>query len=62
MKLALYLVVIKNAKHVPTTCSKATVLTRNPSCKLVPMQSRRQSPPIPSLSLHWGYGRSALNP
>lgn len=52
MKLAVYLVVIKNSKHVTAMCSKATVLTRNPSCKSVPMQSRRQSPPIPSLSLH----------
>ena len=40
MKLAVYFAVVKNFKHVTATCSKATLLTRNPACKAAKMQSR----------------------
>lgn len=40
MKLAVYFAVVKNFKHVTATCSKATLLTRNPACKAAEMQSR----------------------
>lgn len=47
MKLAVYFAVVKNFKHVTATCSKATLLTRNPACKAAEMQSR-SPPPLPS--------------
>lgn len=49
-KLAVYFAVVKNFKHVTVTCSKATFLSRNPSCKAAQKQSR-SPPPIPSPSL-----------
>lgn len=39
-KLAVYFAVVKNFKHVTVTCSKATFLSRNPSCKADQKQSR----------------------
>lgn len=45
-KLAVYFAVFKNFKHVTVTCSKATFLSRNPSCKAAQKQSR-SSPSYP---------------
>lgn len=46
MKLAVYFAVVKNFKHVTATCSKATLLTRNPACKAAEWPSH-SPPPLP---------------
>lgn len=62
MKLAVYFAVVKNFKHVTATCSKATLLTRNPACKAAEMQSRKSPPPRPSPGLREGFSHSPFDP
>lgn len=62
MKLAVYFAVVKNFKHVTATCSKATLLTRNPACKAAEMQSRSPLLLAPAPTLGEGFSRSPFDP
>lgn len=62
MKLAVYFAVVKNFKHVTATCSKATLLTRNPACKAAKMQSRSPLLLSPAPSLREGFSHSPFDP